>query len=320
MAADGAAAAGEAVGEGGAARGGAALGYVLVFGSALAWSFGGAIARFIEAPDIWTVVFWRSAFASAFILGFMIWRDGWRGTLALFRDMGLPGLFVAACFATAATAFVVALSYTTVAKVTLMSAGVPLLAALMAWLVFRERVSAATWVAIAVVIAGVAIMVSDSLTGAISPVGDGLAVLIAVSVAMATVTTRRFAHVRMTPAACLSAAMAMGFAATQAGGLAVSATDLGWLFAFGVLNLGLGLALFASGARLIPAAYAALIGTIEPLFSPVWVWLIHAEVPSVRTVVGGCIIFAALLAHLLLELSRNRAPAKPGVTGVQKPL
>ncbi len=308
--------AGAAAGADGSAR----LGAALVFGSALAWSFGGAIARFIEADDSWTVVFWRSFFAALFILAFMIWRDGLRGTVAMVRAMGLPGLFVAACFATAATSFVVALSYTTVANVMLMQAGTPLIAALLAWLAFRERVTLPTWAAIAAVIAGVAIMVSDSFSGKVSPVGDGLALLIAIVFAMATVTTRRFSNVRMTPATCLGMMMAAGFAATQAGSFSASAADFGWLFAFGALNLGLGLALFASGARLIPAAYAALIGTFEPLFGPIWVWLIHGEVPSVRTVIGGCVIFAALMVHLLLELRRSRAPARPGVTGVQQPL
>ena len=93
--------------------------------------------------------------------------------------MGLPGIAVACCFAIASTSFVVALAYTTVANILLMQAGVPLIAALIAFVLFRERVSLATWAAIAAVIVGVAIMVSDSLSGNVSPIGDGLAVLIA---------------------------------------------------------------------------------------------------------------------------------------------
>ena len=87
----------------------------------------------------WTVVFWRSFWAAAFLLGFMLLRDGGRGTLKLFRDMGLPGLAVALCFATASTSFVVALAYTTVANILLMQAGVPLIAALIALLLFRRK-------------------------------------------------------------------------------------------------------------------------------------------------------------------------------------
>lgn len=295
------------------------MGFLLVFLSALFWSFGGAIARFIEAGDSWTVVFWRSVWAAAFLVCFMLWRDGARGMLALFRNMGLPGLAVALCFATASTSFVVALAYTTVANILLMQAGVPLFAALIAWIVFREKVSGPTWAAIAAVIAGVAIMVSESFTGEVSPIGDGLALLIAVVFSIATVITRRFAHVRMTPATCLGTMIAAGFAATQAAGFAVTPSDMGFLFAFGALNLGLGLACFATGARLIPAAYAALIGTFEPVLGPIWVWLIHSEIPSARTVLGGAVVFVALLVHILLELRRQARPEKPGVIGVPGP-
>ncbi len=295
------------------------LGFLLVFLSAVIWSFGGAIARFIEIDDSWTTVFWRSVWAAAFLLAFMLWRDGARGTIALFRGMGLPGLVVALCFATASTCFVVALGYTTVANIVLMQAGVPLIAALIGWIAFRERVSGITWAAIAAVIAGVAIMVSDSFGGRVSPIGDGLALLIAFAFSTATVVTRRFAHVRMTPATCTGTLIAAAFAATQASGFAVGSVDMAWLFAFGALNLGLGLALFATGARLIPAAFAALLGTFETILGPIWVWLIHAEVPSARTVVGGGVVFAALLVHIGLEFQRQARPQRPGLTGMPNP-
>ena len=94
---------------------------------------------------------------------------------------------------------------------------------------------------------------------------------------------------------------------------------MGFLFLFGAVNLGLGLALFATGARLIPAAYAALLATFETMLGPVWVWLIHDETPSARTLLGGAIVFAALITHIGLEFRRMSRPAKPGVTGVPAP-
>ena len=300
-------------------RGEERVGILLVFLSALVWSIGGTIARFLEVDDSWTVVFWRSFWAAAFLLGFMLWRDGARGTLELFRKMGLPGLAVALCFATASTSFVVALAFTTVANILLMQAGVPLIAALLAFILFRERVAPATWVAIAAVICGVAIMVSESLNGDVSPVGDGLALLIAVVFSVATVITRRFAHVRMTPATCLGTLIAAAFSATQVSGVSVSGSDMALLFAYGAVNLGLGLAFFATGARLVPAAIAALLGTFETILGPVWVWLVHAEVPSARTVVGGAVVFTALLVHIGLEFRRQSRPQKPGVTGMPSP-
>jgi drug/metabolite transporter (DMT)-like permease len=295
------------------------LGVLLVFLSALFWSFGGAIARFLDTSDSWMIVFWRSVWAAAFLFGFMLVRDGGRGTLRLFREMGWPGIAVGLCFATASSSFVVALQHTTVANILLMQAGVPLIAALLAFVMFGERIAPATGVAIAAVVVGVAIMVSESVSGKVSPIGDGLALLISAAISLATVLTRRFAHVRMMPATCFGTLAAALFASIQATGLAVSPYDMALLIAFGVLNLGVGLALFTSGARLIPAALAALLGTFEPILGPVWVWLIHAEVPSTRTIAGGSVVFAALMVHIAREFRRQSGPRRPGTGGIPAP-
>jgi drug/metabolite transporter (DMT)-like permease len=287
-------------------RRGQGHGAALVLGSAVVWSFGGTLARFLAIEDGWTVVFWRSLFAALFLLGFMLLRDGPRGTVHLFRGMGLAGIAVGLCFATASTSFILALAYTTVANVVLIQAGVPLIAALMAWLLFRERVALHTWVAIAAVIGGVAIMVSESLGGSVSMMGDALALLIAFAFATATIITRRFAHVRMTPAVFFGTLVACAVAASQASGFAVSGQELGILVVFGALNFGLGLALFVTGARLVPSALAALLGTAETVLAPLWVAIIHGEVPGARTVVGGIIVLAALLCYLGVEFWRQR--------------
>ncbi len=292
---------------------------LLVALSALCWSFGGAIARFMDADDVWTIVFWRSFWASAFLIAFMVWRDGVSGMIDMVRRMGIPGLIVGLCFAIASTTFIVALQFTTVANIVLLQAGVPLLAALLGWVLFRETVSGATWAAIVAVVAGVAIMVSDSFSGDVSPIGDSLALLIAVAFATATVVTRRYSHVRMTPATCLGTIIACLFAATQASTFSTTGADAARLFIFGAVNLGLGLALFATGARLVPSAVAALLGTLETVLGPVWVWLIHGEVPSTRTIIGGGVIFAALLLHIGMEWRRQSRPQKPGVVGVPTP-
>jgi drug/metabolite transporter (DMT)-like permease len=307
------------------------LGISLVFLSAVVWSFGGTIARFLHIDDSWTVVFWRSLFAGFFLLGFLILRDGPKETLRLYRNMGIPGLAVAFGFATASTSFVIAISYTTVANVVLIQAGIPLLAALMAWAFFRERIGISTWMAIAAVIIGVAIMVTgrpviDALAALFTApastsataiaaeadqypqawIGNLLAVVIATVFAMTTVVTRRFQNVRQTPGASAGCFAAALFAASQAGSLGVTSGELGILFVFGALNLGLGMAMFVTGARLIPSALAALLGTAETVLSPVWVGLIHHEIPGIETMIGGAIVLAALLAYLAASAKRQQ--------------
>eukprot|EP01035_Chromulina_nebulosa_P051800 gene51800-70595_t len=167
--------------------------------------------------------------------------------------MGIPGLAVGFGFAVASVSFIVAIGYTTVANVVLIQAGTPLFAALMAWVVYRERISAATWLAIAAVIFGVAVMVSGSLGEGSSWIGAGLALLIPIVFAMTTIVTRRYKTVRQTPGVSLGCFAAALFAATQASSLHVSLPELGILMVFGVFNLGLGMALWVTGARMVPS-------------------------------------------------------------------
>jgi drug/metabolite transporter (DMT)-like permease len=88
----------------------------------------------------------------------------------------------------------------------------------------------------------------------------------------------------------------------------VSAADALLLFVFGALNLGLGMALFVTGVRLVPAALAALIGTAEPVLGPIWVWLVHSEIPGSRTLLGGAVVIMALVLHLAWQF-RQQNPA-----------
>jgi drug/metabolite transporter (DMT)-like permease len=282
-------------------------GVLLVAGSALAWSFGGMIDRFIDTPDTWTVVFWRSLWAAVFLSVFLLVRDG-RDAPKAFKAMGWPGVVVALCFMVASIAFVQAIALTTVANVILINATVPLVAALMSRIFLGEMISVITWAAIAAVIAGVAIMVSDGSAGSGSLMGNLLALLITCVFALATVVTRRHAGVRMTPAVIVATSLAAMIAATQVSHFDVSSHDMAYLFAFGALNLGLGMALFVTGARLIPAALAALLGTLETVLGPIWVWLVHGEQASGRTVIGGTIVLVALILYLV---AGNRSSHRP---------
>lgn len=283
------------------------LGFALVLASAIVWSFGGALKHFITTGESWTIVFWRSVWAALFLLTFMLVREGRRATLNLFANMGLPGICVAICFAIASTCFIIALKHTTVANILLIQAGVPLVAALILWILFRERVTFPTWIAIAFVIMGVAVMVSDSFTGKVSPIGDTLSVLIAFCLACATVITRRYEQARMVPAVCLGTVMAACVSGVLVSTFMVTLPDMGILIVFGSFNLGFGLALFATGARLVPSTLAALLGTTETVLGPTWMWLIHNEIPTIRTMIGGIIVLTALLIHITWRIYSQKS-------------
>jgi drug/metabolite transporter (DMT)-like permease len=91
---------------------------------------------------------------------------------------------------------------------------------------------------------------------------------------------------------------------------AVGASDLVILALFGLLQVGLGLTLFALGSRLLPSGQASLIATLETPLMPFWVWLAFAEVPSLRALIGGALVMGAVIADIAAE---NRARSAAGL-------
>ena len=276
-------------------------GVLLVIGATLAWSIGGTIDRFVMVDDKWVVVFWRSLFAGIFILGFMIARDGIAGTRTLLFSARWPSLIVGLCYTISTICFVLALSYTSVAKVLLIQSAVPIVAAAISWVLLREKVPLHTMFAIMAVVAGIAVIFSGSVATGGSLIGDVLSLAIAISFALSVVVTRKYPGIRMTPAVLLGVAIAGTIAFFMSGSLAVGARDLGFLVIFGMVNLGLGLALFVTGARLIPSVLSALLSVIEPILGPIWVWLVHGETPTQLVLFGGAIVIAALCFNMYFD-------------------
>ncbi len=51
-------------------------------------------------------------------------------------------------------------------------------------------------------------------------------------------------------------------------------------------------------ALVLASALAALLGTAETVLGSIWMWLIHNEIPTIRTMTGGLIVLTALLSHI----------------------
>jgi drug/metabolite transporter (DMT)-like permease len=278
-------------------------GLLLVAAASITWSTGGLIARFIEAGP-WTIVFWRGVACASFLLLFLAVRE--RGKVwPLFRAAGLPGIVAALCFATASTAFILALQVATVASILIVQNTGPFIAALLAWVLMREHVQIRTWIALVVAAAGITVMVSNQAIGG-GLVGLGLSLTTAFAFAAATVTIRYHRAVRMTPAACLASCFGALIALPLAEPFGVSTKDFGLMWLFGVGQLGIGMVLFTTGARMVPAAEASLITVLETVFAGIWVWLALGENPGMATIAGGALVLAAVVGHTLADLRRKR--------------
>jgi len=278
-------------------------GALLVACAAVCWSSGGLIVRLV-ATSPWTTSLWRSLFASLF-LALVLWAVRGRGIVAQWREGGRPVVIVALCMATASTCFIFSLAHTSVANTLILMATGPYVAGLLGWVWLGERVALRTWATMGVALAGTVVMVSSSYArGAV--LGDLLAIVMAASFAVATVLVRRHPEIRMAPAAALATAFTALIALPMAEPFSISPRDFALLAFFGVGQFGAGFLLFMTGARLIPAAETSLIGLLETVLGPLWVWLVLGERPEAASLAGGALILAALLANTLVELVTPR--------------
>lgn len=274
--------------------------------AAVCWSSGGLIVRLVSTSP-WTTSLWRSVFAALFLSVLLSLVRG-RSIVTQWREGGRPVVLVASCMAAASTCFIFSLAYTSVANTLILMSTGPYVAGLLGWLWLGERVPLRTWMTASVALTGTVVMVSSSYARG-TGFGDLLAILMAVSFAVATVLVRRHPEIQMAPAAALATALTGLIALPLAEPFAISPRDFALLAFFGVGQFGAGFLLFMTGARLLPAAETALIGMLETVLGPLWVWLILSERPSSASLTGGALIFAALVINTALDLAKPRRQA-----------
>jgi len=286
-------------------------GQIYVALAAVAWSTAGVLQRQLTL-DTSTQVVGRAAFAGAALLGYVAVVERGR-VVGAFRSVGLAGVAVALCVATASGSFIAALNHTSVARVLFILAVAPVLAALLARMALGEPITRRTVVAMALALAGVTLMLGAPGEGSLA--GDGLSFVAAVAFALMIVITRWRHDVSMAPAMCLAQAIQVAAFLPFASPGEIGGDDVVWLAALGIGQIGLGFALPTVGARLIPAAQVGLITLLEVVLGPVWVWLALDERPSTLTLVGGAIV----IVGIVIQTRASPLPAAGEEPGLPTP-
>jgi drug/metabolite transporter (DMT)-like permease len=286
---------------------------VMVMATVL-FSSGGVVFRHVEGAGALEMVFWRSLFAFLFVFVFLQAR-GKDTPLASLRAAGWPGLVSAAMWALSFTAFVVALSLTTVANTLLLSSIGSLVTVFLARLVLREPVPLRTWLATAAAAAGIAWMFHDGLSAG-EPrhvAGMLVALIVALCGAVNIVILRATAaRLDLMPAVMLGGALACVLTLPFALPFSASARDLSLLALLGLFQIGVPCMLVVMVSRTLLAPEIALLWLLETVLGPLWAWLGAGEAPHAASLSGGAVVLAALAANELAALGARRRSAVPG--------
>lgn len=270
------------------------------------WSIAGLVTRHLDAARSFEVTFWRSLFnALTLVVVLGLWRGAalWRDILARDRVIWFSGM----CWCVMYTAFMVALTLTSVANVLVAMATAPLLTALAAHTFLHERLPGRTWAAIIAAGLGIAWMFGMEAMRGGSLLGSAVALGVPLAAAANwTLLQQRAGLARagarsqdMLPAVMLGALLSAAITLPLAWPLQASLHDIGLLALLGTVQLALPCLLVVRVTRELPATEVAMLSLLEVIFGVLLAWVGAGEVPASSTLAGGAVVLAALAANHL---------------------
>ena len=269
----------------------------------LMWSTAGVVTRQLEVARSFEVTFWRSFFTAAsllMILPFFQGRAVFTNILNGGKSLWLSGI----CWSVMFTAFMVALTLTTVANVLVTLALGPFITALMARVFIGHRIPARTWAAIALASAGIAWMYGGQIDLGSQLAGTLVALLVPLAGACNwTVVQHSRTHgqnVDLVPAVLVGAAISALATLPLAFPFSATPHDIGLLALLGLFQLAIPCALAVLCASVLKAPEVALLALLEVIFGILLAWFGAGEIPGSSVLTGGSVVIGALVVNELI--------------------
>ena len=284
----------------------------VVLFSGILWSFGPLVVRHIDQPELipWQYLFARGLTIFVLLNIYLFFEEG-PDFYKNYLKMGVSGIVGGAGLGIANIAFIWSITNTSAAVTLLCLSSMPFITALLGFLFLKETISINVWISIVIATIGIIIMaLGDFQKGSMTGLFFGIISAIGFSVFSVTLRwkkeTPKFTTVAFAGIFCAIISLFI---------LIVSESDLlstsinQTLFAVHGTLVCLGLILYSIGSKAIPAAELTLLSLTEVIGGIFWVWLpifgIN-EVPSNTTVIGGFLIFLAIVYYSLIIKNNKR--------------
>ena len=251
--------------------------------AAILWSTSGLFVKILDWQPI-SILAGRSLFASIVFLVYL------RRLPTRFNRWQLlaAGMFILTQFL-----FVTSTKMTTAANAIFLQYTAPIYVVLLAFWFLREKPSRTDWLSMLIIFLGLTLFFGDKLSTD-GFYGNLLAILSGVTSAVMMVAFR--AQKDGNPAESnliaflITATLGFPFVLKE------TWTVTNWLIlAFlGVFQIGLAFIFFTQGIKHIPALEANLIGTLEPVLNPIWVFLFYGESMGAFALIGGLVVLGGV--------------------------
>ena len=270
---------------------------------ALMWSTAGVVTRHLESARSFEVTFWRSFFTMLSLLAILPLFKG-KAVFGQMRNGGTALWLSGLCWSVMFTAFMVALTLTTVANVLVTMALGPLLTALVARIFTSHLITARTWLAIALAGIGILWMYGGQADLSAQLTGTLVALLVPIAAACNwTVVQHSQAHgqkIDLIPAVLVGAVISSLVTLPLAWPFAATPHDIGLLAFLGLTQLAIPCVLSVWCASKLKAPEISLLALLEIIFGILLVWVGANEVPDNSVLYGGALVIGALVMNEIL--------------------
>jgi drug/metabolite transporter (DMT)-like permease len=282
-------------------------GVVLTTLGALSWSTAGLFPRMVET-DVFTTLFWRSALGGVSVLAFQMYLSRGKVHAALWQlsraEWGMSVLGAAAM-----VTFIAAFFFAPIADVVFIYGAFPTVTLLLSALLLRTPIQRSDVLSSFLVALGVGIILwgqasLDSVFGTLMSFSATLLF------GLMTVGIKRFPDARMVKVTYMGAFLSALAMAPFASFVHTSTHDIGWLWLYGFLNIGVGFGFYLLGVRRIKPVLASLLCMIEIPLAPLWAYLAFGDQVSRQSLAGGAVVLLAVTGSLVWA-GRRGVPGAP---------
>ena len=284
---------------------------VVVFAGIL-WSFGPLVVRNIDDPGLilWQYLFARGLVIFSLLNIYLFFEEGMEFYKNYLR-IGIAGIIGGVGLGTAMITFIWSITNTSAAITLLCLSAMPFITALLGFLFLKEKIRPSVWVAIFVASIGVVIIAFDSVSiGSINGLIYGLASALGFSIFSVSLRwkkeTPKFTTVAIAGLFCCIFSITI---LIQKDLNFLSSGKNEGLFALHGTLVCLGLILYSIGSKNLPAAELTLLSLTEVIGGIFWVWIPILginEIPTNNTIIGGFLIFMAIIYYSLVIKNNRR--------------
>jgi drug/metabolite transporter (DMT)-like permease len=200
--------------------------------------------------------------------------------------------------------FITAVKTTTVANVVIIFSTAALFSSLIAYFLYKEKMTKNIFYASFFMFIGLFIIFFDELNFG-SMEGNIYALLCTILFSISFVLLSKYKEMDRVVLTALSGVALSIITYFLSDDLKIDTTNLFIVMSMGLVVSSISRVLIGNGAKYISASEVSLLMLIETIMAPIWVWLFLNEIPSSNTFIGGSIIIVTLIVNSLYTLQKE---------------